>query len=1197
MSEGATRAANLSPEEKRELLARLLRRRAGGQKTAPASFSQQRLWFIDQLEPGSAAYNIPSGVKLTGPLDTSALAESLNDIARRHETLRTTFATSGGEPVQVIHPHLPLDVPCLDLTRLPAAEREEEARRLAAEEAQRPFDLARGPLWRASLVKLSPEEHVLLLTMHHIVSDGWSTGVLVEELAELYAARREGREASLPGLAVQYADYARWQHQHLAGEELERQLGYWREQLAGAPAVLELPTDRPRPPVQTFRGGSARLTIPARPYRALGELCEREEVTLFMALLAAFKTLLYRHTGQTDIVVGTPSAGRTRAEIERLIGFFINTLVLRTRLSGNPTFRELLGRVREVALGAYAYQDLPFEKLVEELHPERDLSRTPLVQVMFNLLKFAGQRIELPRLTVESLAPPEAGAKFDLTLYARELGDELELEFVYNADLFEHSTIEAMLARLGTLLEGAVANPEERLKRLPLLGHAERQRLAAAANTVRPSNPFVGFGAEEVEQSIARRFARQAAAHPSRVAVKTKSAEWTYAALDRFSDRVARAVLGLRGGGEERVALLFEHGDLMIAGILGALKAGKTYVPLDCSYPLPRISHMLEDSGAVAVVTNRRNLGLARELAAGSLPVVNVEDLGGVDDGPPPALEVPPDRPAYILYTSGSTGRPKGVVQSHRNVLRHIRNYTNNLHLCADDRLLLVASYSFDAAVMDIYGALLNGASLFAYDIKEEGFDGLAADLAAEGVTVYHSTPTVYRYFLNTLPAAAGFPRLRLVVLGGEEVFKRDFELFRRHFAPGCIFVNGLGPTESTVTLQYFLDHGSELRRNSVPVGYAVEGTEVLLLDEDGEAVEGCGVGEIAVRSAHLALGYWRQPGLTQAVFLPDRDDAATRVYRTGDVGRLLPDGSLEFIGRKDFQVKIRGQRVEVGEIETALLAHAGVREAVVLAVASGASDRRLAAYVVPAPAAAPAPAELRAHLKSKLPDYMVPSTFDLLDALPLTPNGKVDRRALPAPSAEGLARDGDSEGPATPVEELLAGIWAEVLGVERVGRSDNFFELGGHSLLATQIVSRVRRAFSAELPLRRLFESPTVAALAEAVERELRAGARAELPPVSPAPRDEPLPLSYAQQRLWFINQLEPGNAAYNIPSAVRLAGELNAAALEGALTEVARRHETLRTSFPAEGGRPVQVISPPAPVTLDTVDLSQLPAAEREE
>ena len=1157
----------------------------------PLSFAQQRLWVVDRLEPGSAAYNMPFARRLFGVPDVGALQASVDGLARRHETLRTTFEEQGGVPVQVVHPPAPVELPMVDLGGLPAAAREPEALRLAGEEALRPFDLARGPLMRSTLLRLDAEDHVLLFTLHHIVSDGWSMGVLARDVTALYAAHAHGEEPALPVLPVQYADHALWQRATLRGEELDRQLAWWRERLAGAPALLELPADRPRPAVQGHRGAVRSLRIDAATAGELRALCRHEGVTTFMALLAGFAVLLGRYSGQADVVVGAPAATRGRRETEGLIGFFLNTLALRTDLSGDPSFRELLGRVREMTLGAYVHQDLPFERILEELQPARTLSHSPLFQVMLNLQNFDDPApLDLAGVRAEPFGVGAPAAKYDLTLYAGERDGGIRLDLVYNADLFEDARMEDALGHLRTLFAAVAADPELRVSRIPLLTEEERRARAITARGVGGDRVFAEFARTETGQTIPARFERQVRLHPDRLALQTRTTRLTYAGLDRAADALARAVLRARPAGPERIALLFEHDAPMIVGMLGVLKAGKTYVPVDPLYPRERSAWVLEDSGAAALVTNHANLALARELAGDGIPLVVVGAEEPAGSSASPALAASPDDPAYILYTSGSTGRPKGVVQSHRNVLHFIRVYTNNLRIGSDDRLTLFSSYTFDAAVMATYGALLNGAALFPFDWREEAASGIAGWMRRERITVYHSTPTVFRHLVGDLAEGERFPDARLVVLGGEEAQRRDVEAFRRHFPADAALVNGLGPTESTVTLQAFLGHDTPVARNTVPLGHPVEDTEVELLGALGEQVAVYGVGEIVIRSPHVALGYWRRPDQTAAFFADDAD--GVRSYRTGDLGRRLPDGSLEFMGRTDFQVKVRGFRIEPGEVEEALRSHPAVRDAVVAAREDGSGERRLAGYVVPAGEETPDAGELRAHLLARLPGYMVPAAFTVLGALPLTPSGKVDRLALPAPewveSAAGAA-------PRTPTEVALAAVWAEMLGREDVGAEDDFFALGGHSLLATRVVSRVRNALGVELPLRALFEAPTLARLAARVDLLLREGAGVA-PPIVRVPRDRPLPLSFAQQRLWFIDQLEPESAAYNIPTALRLRGRFDPAVLERSLTEIVRRHEMLRTVFAMVDGEPVQVIRDPVPVALPITDLQGLPAESRE-
>ena len=1045
----------------------------------PLSFTQEQMWFLSELEPTNPFYNEIEALRLLGSVNVVALQQSLNKIIQRHEALRTNFKTVDGQLFQAIALNLTLTVPIVDLEYLPEDDREIAAQQLATAQAQQPFDLASDPLIQVTLFKLREAEYVLLLKIHHIVWDGWSMDVFVHELAAFYLAECNNLSLELPQLPIQYADFADWQRSWCSREVIESQLAYWKQQLEGAPALLELPTDRVRPSTQTFRGARQRVALSCQLTEALSSLSQRLGVTLFMTLLAAFQILLSRYTGQTDICVGTVHANRDRPEVRGLIGFFVNTLVLRTDLSGNPSFEDALSRSRDVALGAYAHVDLPFEKLVEELQPERDLSRHPIFQVWFNLLPKGDIPLELSGLDVEPIFMEEAASKFDLTLYVAEQKQAIQLKLVYNTDLFNADTMQRMLLHYQTLLEGVVANPEERISTLPLLTETDRYYLKSRGNVVSPTNRFITFGKQDIEQSIPSRFEQQVRKYPQNIAVHTKNYHWTYSELNCRANRVAQAILFQCTSSEEKIALLFEHDAPMIAGILGVLKVGKTYVPLDPNYPSDRVVYILEDSLASAVITNNKNLVRAQELTRGTIPLINIDDISfpGCDDEI--VREISPDTVAYILYTSGSTGQPKGVIQNHRNVLHFIRNYTNNLHINEQDGLTMLSSYSFDAAIMDIFAAILNGATLYPINIKESGLTDLSQWLQQHHITIYHSTPTLYRHFVSTLSGDEKLTQIRLVVLGGESVVKTDVDLYKEYFSNECIFVNGLGPTESTVTLQYFINKQTEITRNTVPVGYSVEETEILLLNEAGEKTDI--YGEIAIRSPYIALGYWRKPDLTQLVFKSDRASDSRRIYRTGDLGRLRPDGSIEFLGRKDFQVKIRGFRIELGEIEAALTQHPSVRENVVIAREDVPGNKHLVAYVVPTQTLTTD--ELRHFLKQKLPDYIVPSAFVMLEALPLTPSGKVDRLTLPVP--DNSSSLDNFVPPRDKLELQLTQIWSEVLKVDKVGVRNNFFDLGGHSLLAVRLMAKIQQQFGKNLPLAALFQSPTVEELANILQRD----------------------------------------------------------------------------------------------------------------
>ena len=1052
------------------------RRRLSGAGPAPLSFAQQRVWFLWRLDPAAAAYNMAGALRLRGRLEAGALRRAVREVVRRHEALRTRYEVAGGRVVQVVGEAVEVLAEVEELRAVGESEREAELERVLREEARRPFDLGAGPVVRCRLLRVGEEEHVLSVVVHHVAADGWSLGIFVRELSALYSGYLSGAESPLGELPLQYADYAVWQRARSDTRALDAGIAYWRDRLAGVPA-LELAMDHTRPALQSYRGGTVRVLVGSALADKLREVSRQGSATLFMTLLAGWLAVLHRYTGQADIAVGTPVANRGRSEVEGLIGMFVNTLVLRTELSGDPNFRELLGRVRAACLGAYQHQEVPFERLVEELAPERELSRSPLFQVMFNLLNFDESQIELEGLTIESLPTVDIGAKSELSLYAAPRPHGIEFTLAYNADLFNEATARHILRLYELMLEGIAAHAERCISEVPLLSACERGgRFPELKDFIRGER-FVEFAAEEIEQSIADRFAKQVAATPHALAVKTRRHEWTYAQLDRESHRMMLALLQLRGAAEERVGILMGNGAQVVAALLGALKANKTYVPLDPSHPLARLKQMFEDSQASVVVTDSRHAASARELAGDGYDVINIDELPRVETFDAQSPEVSPDAVAYILYTSGSTGTPKGVMQSHRNVLHFIRAYTNNLKLTRDDRLTLLPSFGFDAAVMDIYGALLNGAALYPMELKEEGFDEVVRSIRENSITVYHSTPTVFRSLSKRLGERAP-GCVRLVVLGGEEARKTDADLCREKFAPHCILVNGLGPTESTVSLQYFVTSESELRRASLPVGYPVEETEVLLLDEEGRDVEI--YGEIALKSAHVALGYWRRPELTAAAFMSDPSGGAQRVYRTGDLGRRLHDGSIEFLGRKDLQVKIRGFRVELGEVEALLRRHSGVSEcAVAVRESSPGGEKRLVAYFVGDAEQVASSEDLRAYLNERLPAYMVPSAFVWVESLPLMPNGKVNRAALPQVFDFGRQSDTAFAPPTSDVEQALAKIWQDTLKVEKVGVGDSFFDLGGHSLLLLEVQSKLREVFNSDVSIMDLFKYVTISSLA----------------------------------------------------------------------------------------------------------------------
>ncbi|HEV2148332.1 MAG TPA: amino acid adenylation domain-containing protein [Longimicrobiaceae bacterium] len=1142
------------------------------------SYEQERLWFLDQLEPGSPAYSLPAALRLRGTLDREALRRSLEAIVHRHESLRTTFSVEGGELRQRIHPPAPFELPVHEVEAGPGEpERQACMERWAAEEAGTPFDLVEGPLFRVKLLRLDAGDHLLLVTMHHIVSDGWSVGIMLREMRELYAAFCEGRPAPAGALPVQYADYAHWQRSRMSGDVLQEQLDYWTGQLRGAPAALELPTDRPRPAVRDFRGATLPFALDDEVGAALRELARREGATLFMVLLAGYQALLARYSGQDDVVVGTPVTNRARPEVEEVIGFFANTLVLRAELGDDPSFRTLLARVRERALGAFAHQAFPLGKLVEALAPERDLGRNPLFQAMFALQNTPAERFRLAGLEMEMVRTRGQASRFDLTLLVRERGERLEGMAEYSTELFEPATVERFLAHFGELLRHAAASPDTPLSRLPLLAPAEREEVLAG----------FGRGADAPAEAgvVHELFEEQAARTPAAVAVRWKGESVTYAELDRRANQLAHALRGRGAGPEERVGVCLSRSPQMLVALLGVLKSGAAYVPIDAGLPAERIGHMLADASVRLVVSES---ALAERIPAGAAELLVLDgerEALAREPETAPRSGVLPGHLSHVIFTSGSTGRPKGVAIQHRGTALFLRWLREVVPAQEWACVLGATSISFDVSVAELFGTLCSGGRLVLVENALE----LAEVPASEGVRLVVMVPTAAAELLRmgAIPES-----VRAFNLAGEAL---SAELAGAlHALEHVRSVRNLyGPTEDT-TYSTFCEVERGAQR--VHIGRPIAGSRAYVLDAHLEPLPVGVPGELYLAGEGLARGYAGRPELTAERFVPEpHGPAGARMYRTMDRARWLASGELEYLGRTDAQVKVRGFRVELGEIEIALERHASVHEAVVLLREDAPGERRLVAYVVP-DGAAPTPAELREHLREQLPEYMVPGAFVLLEALPLTTSGKIDRKALPAPEGAESAEAG-YVAPRTPTEEVLAGIWGDVLGVERVGVEESFFELGGHSLLATRVASRVREAFGVELPLRALFEAPTVARLVERVDALLRAGAGVGAPPLVAVGRGGALPLSFAQQRLWFIDQLEPGSATYNIPQALRLRGALEVELLERALTEVVRRHESLRTTFSTIDGQLGQVVHPPAPVAIRVTDLRHLPGAEREE
>jgi len=1083
----------------------------------------------------------------------------------------------------------------IDLSGLPLPEVESE--RLLAEAARHPLDLARGPLVRAVLLHLAagpPERNLALLTQHHIAADGWSMGVLLGELAALYRAFAAGRPSPLPELPVQYADYAVWQRAWMESGALAPQLAWWRDHLAGAPPALELPTDRPRPLVQSFRGGKRPVRLSGGLTQDLQTLGRRHGTTLYMTLLAVFQVLLARWSGQDELLVGSPVAGRGRSELEPLIGCFVNDLVLRGDLTEDPSFAGLLARVRTTALGAYAHQEVPFERLVEELRPERSRARLPLFQVVFVLQNAPLPALDLPGLTLTPFEIETGTAKFELTLSLRERGERMEGWLESSADLFDSTTAERLANGFVRLVAAASREPAARLSTLPLLAAGEYAQLLGEWNDT--ATPFPRAA------TVHGLFEQQAAQTPERSALRFAGTIWTYGELEARANRLAHHLQALGVAPEARVGLCLERSPELVAAILGILKVGGAYVPLDPAYPRERLELMLADSGAGVLVTAERFLPVLPVRTAAAVVLLDA-DAGSI-------ARRPTDRPlqpdggraqglAYVMYTSGSTGRPKGVAVPHRAIVRLVRE-TGYARFADDEVFLQLAPTTFDASTFEIWGALLNGALLAIFPPGTPSLAELGQIVERDGVTVLWLTAGLFHQMVEG--PLAGLRGLRQLLAGGDAL---SVPHVRRALAElaGCRLINGYGPTENTTFTCCHTVTAATLGR-SVPLGRPIANTAVYVLDRALQPVPGGVPGELYAGGDGLARGYAGDPALTAARFVPDPFGGCSgaRLYRTGDRMRWRPDGLLEFLGRTDTQVKLRGYRVESAEIEAVLAAHPAVAAAAVL-VQETAGDRRLVAYAAPhgtAGLAPPSAGELRAFLQGKLPAYMVPSVFIVLAALPLTANGKVDRRALAQIAAPPGSADGATAIPRTPVEELLAGLWAELLDVPVVGVDDDFFALGGHSLLAVRLAAQVSRVCGVEIPLQALFASPTVRALAAAVEsarrREPGAAIEPPPPPLVPVPRDRELPLSFSQERIWFLDRLEPGSPAYNIAVAVDFAGELDPGVLRRSMSVIVRRHEALRTVFAARAGSPVQTVAAPSPLALPMVDLSGLEERSRE-
>jgi amino acid adenylation domain-containing protein len=1176
--------ASLLEDEGIELSPRILPREDPSE--APLSFAQQRLWLVCQMEPESPFYNIHSAALLEGEFRVPALEQALSEIMNRHDVLRATFTAVDGQPLQIIGPSQKQRFPIVDLSALSGDDRRAGILTLPSHYASRPFNLSSGPLLRVTLILLKENECLLLLTMHHIVSDAWSMSILFKEMVSFYEAFSNGRPLSLGELPIQYADYAAWQREWLSGDVLEGQLQYWKRQLGGSLPALRLPTDKPRTALQSHSASMEPVVFP-KPIADLIRASSRQyDVTPFMLLLSAFSALLQRYSRQDEALIGSPVANRNRTETEGLIGFFINALVLRVNLSKDPNFEQLLNRTREVILGAFAHQDLPFDMLVMELQPERNFSHMPLFQVAFSLENGPTAPVEIKQLNITRVASDTGAMPYDLNLTLLDSASGFWGTLGYNTDLFDQLTIKVMISHFTTLLEDAISNPKQKISDLTLLNEKQMRQVVTEFNQTNrdyPINLLQDFFRKQVELS------------PDAVAVVFNDEQVTYYELNRRANRLAQILLSRSVAGPDKVvAICLERSIEMVVAVLGVLKSGSAYLPLEPSYPQQRISYILTDCSASIVLTDSSTLWQIDQIEAEFLCLDMDPVTSLLDQAEPPSPNVSPDNLAYVIYTSGTTGRPKGVMISHRSIGNRLMWLDRELGFTDQEVVLQKTSYGFDASVWEMLLPLIKGAKLvMAEPWGHQDSDYLVKELRRQQVTTLQLAPSMLRMLVEEagLKLCGG---LRRIFCGGEALTREDGEKLSKSLE--VELHNLYGPTETSIDATHWW---CEKGNNSgiLPIGKAIGNVKVYLLDERMKTV-GVGMeGEICIGGVGLARGYIGKAHQTAEKFLPNPygEQPGERIYRSGDVGRHRGEGVIEYVGRADDQVKIRGNRVELGEIESVLRECEGVIEAAVALREDQPGDQRLVAYVVMREGGAEE--ELRISLGERLPEYMQLSAIVKLERMPVTTGGKIDRKALPAPKESETQHSEKKREARGEIEEIVTSIWEEVLGKENMSAEDNFFDQGGHSLLALQVGSRVRKVFGVELTVRRMFENATVEGMAHCIEQELRGGKWEQAPLITTVSRDQELPLSFAQQRLWFIDQLEPGNPLYNIAMAIRFTGPLNIISLEQSFSGIIRRHEALRTTFSEMNRRPSQVIAPPSEFRLKLVDLTTIPAGEKQQ
>ena len=1167
-------------------------RRPSNQQEAPASFAQERMWFLEQLAPGSAVYHVPLAIPIPGTPAPQALAHALTLLVARHESLRTSFPSSDGIPQQFIHPAAPVELPLIDLRALPAAQAATTHRALASATAQQPFDLARQLPFRALLVWLPEQTSVLLLTFHHICVDGWSLGILLREFQVISHALAAGQQPSLPPLPIQYADYALWQRHTLTPAAVEQQLAFWRTHLADC-APLLLPTDAPRPTRESAAGATYAMSLDATTTTMLNATAQQQQATLFMVVLTALALVLHRWTAQSHFAIGTPVANRTRPELEPLIGLFVNTLALPVTITPATTLGNLLASVRSTALDAYAHQDVPFEHVVEAVQPVRDPNHSPVFQVMCVV---QNTRSATSTLRADLGAVPLAGAsstgmlqqlnptgtaKFDLTLTITERQNTLEVFWEYRRDLWQTATIARLADHWLQAVQALATSPEMLATHVELLTDAEKSIISALNNTTQPY-PL---------ESLAMLFKQQVKKTPTAIALEWGSTSLTYEELDQRSNQLAHYLQhkGIHPG--TRIGLFFDRSIDFIVSVLSTIKIGAVYVPLDISYPQNRIEFMIKDSEIVCILSHQELKHVLPPLSINILTIdtdkVHIQQHSHKDL----TLLVPVDQPAYIMYTSGSTGIPKGISISHRNIIRLLFN-TNYVNLSSDERIAHISNISFDAATFEIWGSLLYGGRLIGLERETilSPVEFINA-LRNHRITTLFITSALFNACIKE--SADAFCTVRKVLTGGEAASAAIMAQVLQSNPPQAL-VNAYGPTESTTFALYHPVSSEDLYSHSIPIGKPISNTTAYVLDKYMQQVPLNVVGELYLGGDGLSSGYVQRPALTAERFVPHpwSSTPGARLYRTGDLVRLRADGQIEYVGRRDTQIKLRGFRIELGEVQAVLEQAPGVAQAAVLVHAETPDTTQLVGYVVPHTPDL-SEATLRSWLEQQLPSYMVPGALLLLPAFPLTPNGKLDHAALPAPHTMPPASTAAAP-PATPTEELVAATWSNVLGQPITDRQANFFAYGGHSLLATRVTARLQATLNRSIPVRLVFEAPILAAFAARLDALTAPTETTLLPPIVSAPRPQHLPLSFAQERMWFLEQLVPDSAVYHVPLALPVAGTPSPQALAHALTLLVARHESLRTSFPSSDGMPYQFIHPPAPVLLPLIDLRTLPASQ---